>query len=121
LWGSISASFSKTLYFPNAYIHVSTMSQHFPWWVRDHSYNISQCDKGVVEQGVPLLEWSGAICAVLEYEGVPPFPMSQWKAKAQLWWTSPSTCQWTQVCLGLFISRFPKQVIVLCLDVTLRF
>jgi sugar/nucleoside kinase (ribokinase family) len=30
LWGSISASFSQTLYFPNAYIHVSTMSQHFP-------------------------------------------------------------------------------------------
>jgi len=24
--------------------------------VRDHSNNISQCDKGVVEQGVPLLE-----------------------------------------------------------------
>jgi hypothetical protein len=89
--------------------------------VRDHSYNISQCHKGVVEQGMPLLEWNGAICAVFEYEGVPPFPMSQWKAKAQLWQTSPSTCQWTQVCLGLFISRFPKQVIVLCLDVTLRF
>jgi hypothetical protein len=60
------------------------MSQH-SLDISHYSCNITQCNnKGVVEQGVPDLEWNGVICAVLEYEGLPPLPMSQWKAEAQL-------------------------------------